>query len=79
VAVGCFADQFFNTVAIHVHGGMRTAREGSLAGKVKIGVLGGTEVYLYRRVGIDKQTAAAKVRAGSNLCVSWQCKQAKRS
>jgi hypothetical protein len=79
MAVGSFADQFFDTVSIHVYGGMRTPREGSFTRQVKIGVLYGGQVYFYRGISIDKQASPAKVRAGSNLCSSWQCKQAKRS
>jgi hypothetical protein len=79
MAVGCLAHQFFDAVAIHVDRRMGPAREGGFAGQVKIGVLYGSQVYFYGRISIDKQTAPAKVRAGSNLCTNWRCKQAKRS
>jgi hypothetical protein len=79
MAIGSFANQFFDAVAIHVDRWMGTSREGSFAGQIKIGVLYGSEVYFYRRISIDKKTAPAKVRAGSNLCINWHCKQAKRS
>jgi hypothetical protein len=79
MAVGCFAHQFFNAVSIHVDRWMGPSREGSFAGQVKIGVLYGSQVYFYGGIGVDKQTAPAKVCAGSNLCINWQCKQTKRS
>jgi hypothetical protein len=79
MAVSRFAHQFFDAVAIHVNRGMRAAREGSFAGQVKIGVFWGSQVYSNRRISVNEQTAPAKVRAGSNLCMSWEYKQAKRS
>jgi hypothetical protein len=69
MAVGCFANQFFDAVAIHVDRWMSTSREGSFAGQVNIGVVWGGQVYFYGGIGVDKQTTPAKVRAGSNLCV----------
>src|ERR1700733_11148778 len=42
MAVGCFAHQFFDAIAIHVHGRMRASRERSFAGKGNIAVLWGS-------------------------------------
>jgi hypothetical protein len=69
MTVGCFTDEFFNSISIHVHRRMRTSREGRFVWQVKIGVLGGAQVYFCRWIGVYEQTATAKVIAGSNLGV----------